>query len=465
MSAVFDDVLAHTRLVSLSEAVEVNPKIDRTALHDDLDVSFVPMAAVEALSGGIDVSIIRKYSEVKKGYTHFRDGDILFAKVTPCMENGKMAIARKLVNGVGFGSTEFHVLRPRADVDARYVYFFVSSQTFRKDASGHMTGAVGLRRVPSAYLEEQLIPLPGIEQQRKIVAELEKQFSRLDEAVANLQRVKANLKRYKASVLKYAVEGRLVPTEAELARREGRSFETGEQLLQRVLEARRNTWSGRGKYKEAAGADAGNLPELPEGRVWATLGQLTSSVKDGPHFSPKYADEGVPFISGGNIRPEGIDFSLTKFITPELHAELSKRCKPEPGDLLYTKGGTTGIARVNTETREFNVWVHVAVLKLMESVHPFYLQHALNSPHCYRQSQKYTHGVGNQDLGLTRMVWITVPLPPYAEQLRIVDEVERRLSLVRGVEAEVDANLKRAQALRQATLHNAFTHDIFRRPQ
>ena len=201
MSEVLDDVIARARLVPLSEAVEVNPKIDRSALHDDLDVSFVPMAAVEALSGGIDLSTVRKYAEVKKGYTHFRDGDILFAKVTPCMENGKMAIARKLVNGVGFGSTEFHVLRPRAGVDARYIYYFVSSQTFRKDASGHMTGAVGLRRVPSAYLEEQLIPLPHIEEQRRIVAELEKQFSRLDEAVANLQRVKANLKRYEKATI------------------------------------------------------------------------------------------------------------------------------------------------------------------------------------------------------------------------------------------------------------------------
>ena len=201
MSAVFDDVIAAAQLVPLSQAVEVNPKIDRSSLSDDLDVSFVPMAAVEALSGGIVVSTVRKYAEVKKGYTHFREGDILFAKVTPCMENGKMAIARKLVNGVGFGSTEFHVLRPRADVDARYIYYFVSSQTFRKEASGHMTGAVGLRRVPSAYLEEQLIPLPGIERQREIVAELEKQFSRLDEAVANLQRVKANLQRYEKSTI------------------------------------------------------------------------------------------------------------------------------------------------------------------------------------------------------------------------------------------------------------------------
>jgi len=121
VSAVHDEVITAAQLVPLSQAVEVNPKLDRSLLNDDLDVSFVPMAAVEALAGGIDVSTVRKYGEVKKGYTHFRDGDILFAKVTPCMENGKMAIARKLVNGVGFGSTEFHVLRPRAGVDARYI--------------------------------------------------------------------------------------------------------------------------------------------------------------------------------------------------------------------------------------------------------------------------------------------------------------------------------------------------------
>ena len=127
VSDVLADVIMAAHLVPLSQAVEVNPKLDRSSLNDDLEVSFVPMAAVDALTGGIDVSTVRKYAEVKKGYTHFRDGDILFAKVTPCMENGKMAIARKLVNGVSFGSTEFHVLRPRAGVDARYIFYFVSS--------------------------------------------------------------------------------------------------------------------------------------------------------------------------------------------------------------------------------------------------------------------------------------------------------------------------------------------------
>ncbi len=343
------------------------------------------------------------------------------------------------------------------EADNRYLFYFLQSQYGRINSR---TKGVGIPHVDPTIFNEIPFPIAPPVQQKRIVAEIEKQFSRLDEAVANLKRVKANLKRYKAAVLKAAVEGRLVETEAELARREGRSYETGEQLLQRILETRRSQWKGKGKYKEPAAPATTDLPELPEGWVWATLGQLVWSVKDGPHFSPKYSVDGIPFISGGNIRAEGIDFSSTKYISPELHAELSKRCKPEYGDLLYTKGGTTGIARVNTETREFNVWVHVAVLKILDSIEQFYLQHALNSPDCYRQAQKYTHGVGNQDLGLTRMVLITVPLPSTTEQQRIVAEIDRRQSLIREVETQVDANLKRAERMRQSILAAAFCPPI-----
>ncbi|MDP2257450.1 MAG: restriction endonuclease subunit S, partial [Polaromonas sp.] len=345
VSAVLDDVIAVAQLVPLSEAVEVNPKIDRTALHDDLDVSFVPMAAVEALSGGIDVSTIRKYAEVKKGYTHFREGDVLFAKVTPCMENGKMAIARQLRNGVGFGSTEFHVLRPRAGVDARYIYYFVSSQTFRKEASGHMTGAVGLRRVPSAYLEEQLIPLPGIDQQREIVAELEKQFSRLDEAVANLKRVKANLKRYKASVLKDAIEGRLVPTEAELAHREGRSFETGEQLLQRILETRRSQWAGKSKYKEPNAPDQADASELPAGWTWATMGQL-GQVQLGRMLDKQKHTSGEPYRYLRNINVRWGAFDLSDLFEMNFESNQLDRFGVCDGDVFVCEGGEPARAAV-----------------------------------------------------------------------------------------------------------------------
>lgn len=460
------------RTVPLSEICDINPRLGKAGLPEDELFAFVPMAAVGAANGSIDVSAKRPFTEVKKGFTSFQSGDVLFAKITPCMENGKMAVVPNLENRYGFGSTEFHVIRPKDGIDPKYVYHYVSRSDFRKEAARHMTGAVGQKRVPTDFLKHSFIPLPPkIDDQKRIVAEIEKHFSRLDESLASLKRILANLKRYKAAVLKAAVEGKLT----EKWREEHPNVEPANQLLKRILAERRAKWeaeelakmkvkgkmpkddSWKKKYKEPAGPDTDNLPDLPEGWVWASLGQFAWSLKDGPHYSPKYSDTGVPFISGGNVRPEGIDFSTAKYISKELHDELSLRCKPEFGDLLYTKGGTTGIARINTETIVFNVWVHVAVLKLIDSIEPFYLQHALNSSHCYKQSQQYTHGVGNQDLGLTRMVWITVPLPPLQEQKPIFEEIDHHLSVTEELEATIEINLKRAERLRQVVLKEAFS--------
>ena len=468
MSAVMDDVIAAGQLVPLSEAVEVNPKLDRSSLTDDSDVSFVPMAAVEAMSGGIDVSTVRKYAEVKKGYTHFRDGDILFAKVTPCMENGKMAIARKLVNGIGFGSTEFHVLRPRAGVDARYIYYFVSSRTFRKEASGHMTGAVGLRRVPSAYLEDQLIPLPRIEVQREIVAEIEKQFSRLDEAVANLQRVKANLKRYKASVLKDAVEGRLVPTEAELARREGRSFETGEQLLRRILETRRKLWSGRGKYVEPDWSMPEGLPSLPDGWTWAPFGVMGkdpfNTVQTGPFgaqlHNTDFTQSGVPVVAVGNLTGTGFRRDGLYFISQEKADQLD-RYDVWSGDILFARSGATlgKVCVAPTDVSNWRMTGHILRARLnVDLLRPDTALYSLAAlPTVTKQIFGSVRGVTRPGFNTSLLESIWIPIPPLVEQDRIITEIDSRMSLLAGIEGQVDANLKRAAKLRQSVLAAAFS--------
>lgn len=198
------------RTVPLSEIADINPRLGKTAFRDEEQFSFVPMASVGAADGSIDVSAKRPYADVKKGFTPFQSGDVLFAKITPCMENGKMAVVPHLENQFGFGSTEFHVIRPKDGNDPKYVYYYVSGQNFRKEAAHHMTGAVGQKRVPTDFIKQSLIPLPPtIEDQKRVVAEIEKQFSRLDEAVDSLKRIQANLKRYKAAVLKAAVEGKL----------------------------------------------------------------------------------------------------------------------------------------------------------------------------------------------------------------------------------------------------------------
>ena len=118
----------------------INPKLPISSLTDDSDVSFLPMASVEEVSGQYSLQFIRKYKEVKKGYTSFINGDVIFAKITPCMENGKVAVLDDLFNGVGFGSTEFHVSRPSTGIDNRYLFYFFVQSAFRKEARKNMTG-------------------------------------------------------------------------------------------------------------------------------------------------------------------------------------------------------------------------------------------------------------------------------------------------------------------------------------
>ena len=307
----------------------------------------------------------------------------------------------------------------------------------------------------TGIVREIRLPLTSIERQREIVAELEKQFSRLDEAVANLQRVKANLKRYKASVLKAAVEGRLVETEATLARREGRTYETGEQLLQRILEERRAKWVEKRKYKEPIAPVTGELPELPEGWTWATMPQLgelnRGKSKHRPRDDQALYGGPYPFIQTGDVRRS--DGSITQFTQTYSQFGLAQSRLWPSGTLCIT------IAANIAET---------GILKLEacfpDSVVGFIPQ--MGSPtveyvECFIRTardrlDRFASATAQKNINLEVLEAVAIPTPPLAEQARIVAEVDRLLSIIREVEAEADANLKRALALRQATLAKAF---------
>ena len=154
----------------LADVCEINPRLPRNhGLTEDQLVAFVPMAAVDEVSGKIAQEQSRPFSEVRKGYTHFRDGDVLFAKITPCMENGKAAIANELIGGYGFGSTEFHVMRPGPEVMAEWVFYFVRQRSFRQTAKQNFTGTAGQQRVPTTFMSSATIPVPPLPEQRRIV--------------------------------------------------------------------------------------------------------------------------------------------------------------------------------------------------------------------------------------------------------------------------------------------------------
>lgn len=447
-------------IAKIEEIAEVNPRLGKADISDDLLVSFVPMPAVGAGDGSIDVSQVRPFGEVKKGFTSFQQGDVLFAKITPCMENGKMAVVPKVENGYGFGSTEFHVLRPKPGIDARYLYYYVSSRRFRGEAEHQMTGAVGQKRVPTQYLRECTIPLAPLNEQTRIVAEIDKQFSRLDEAVANLKRVKANLKRYKAAVLKAAVEGKLT----EEWRKQHPDVEPADKLLERILAERRKA-AGKGKYKEPVGPDTSGLPELPVGWVWAKFDQITERVTKGssPNWQGfEYCEQGIPFVRSQNVGWGITDFSEVAYL-PQAFNQVEKKSVLYEGDvLLNIVGASIGRAAIAPKFVEGgNVNQAVAVIRLQVggASNQYALLYLLSS-----QAQKRIHSekvdVARANFSLEDIKEMLFPLPPLAEQHQIGAEVERRLSIVAGAEAQVNANLRRADRLRQSIFKQAFSGQL-----
>ena len=351
------------------------------------------------------------------------------------------------------------IIRPDDRLESSYLRWFLASPTQQRLINGIESGATRQALTKEKILDFE-VPVPPIARQGEIVAELEKQFSRLDEAVANLQRVQANLKRYKASVLKDAVEGRLVPTEAELARREGRTFETGEQLLQRILEERHSNWTGRGKFKTPDAPETIGLVELPSGWVWASVEQL-ADVISGLTKNPTRENLPLklPYLRVANVYANELrldDMAEIGVAESELQKLLVLK-----NDLLVVEGNGSPdqIGRVAKWDGSIAPCVHQNHLIKVRAViaDPEWMLNWLVSPGGRKQIELVSSSTtGLHTLSSGKVGRLPVPLPPVAEQQRIVAEVDRCLSIVRDVEVEVDANLKRAQALRQATLSRAF---------
>jgi type I restriction enzyme, S subunit len=447
--------------VTIEEIADVNPRLNKTGIPDNLPVSFVPMPAVGAGDGTIDVSVQRPLFEVKKGFTFFQEGDVLFAKITPCMENGKMAVVPKVANGYGFGSTEFHVLRPKKGIDARYLYYYVSNKSFRGEAQRYMTGAVGQKRVPTAYLKQCKIPVAPPDQQKHIVAEIEKQFSLLDEAVTNLKRVKANLKRYKAAVLKAAVEGKLT----EQWRKEHPDVEPASALVKRILSERKKRCEGKGKYKEPTEPDTSDLPALPQGWTWARLEQL-GFIFGGLTKNPKRAklSRALPYLRVANVYANELRLDQIEQIGVD-DSELDKLLL-QRGDLLIVEGNGSKdqIGRLAIWDGSIDPCVHqnhIIKIRLVNvELGKWILFWLLSLPGRHFVEQVASSTSGLYTLSVNKVAALPILLPPLAEQHQIVAEVERRLSMVEELEKEVTTNLQRAERLRQSVLQSAFSGQL-----
>lgn len=425
---------------------------------------FVPILRATNIQSGL---VFEGFVHVPKTYVsdeqYLRLGDIVIAA-----SSGSRSVVGKAAQLTtdwkgSFGTFCFG-LRPKPGVNPRYLAWFLQSSEYRNRVS-ELSAGVNINNLRAQHIEQILIPVAPLDEQQRIVAEIEKQFTRLEAGIAALRRVQANLKRYRAAVLKAACEGRLVRTEAELAKKEGRAYESADKLLTRILTERQEKLTGHGKYKDAVAPANANLPPLPQGWTWATVEQLAApepnSITDGPFGSnlktEHYTASGPRVIRLQNIG-DGIYVDEEAHIS-KTHFEQLQKHHVFANDLVIAGFGenpprsciiptTFGPGIVKADCIRFKPQNEVAVK---------YVNATLNSEPVRRRTKKMVHGVGRPRLNLGEIKSIVLPIPPLPEQRRIVAEVERLLSVVEDHESVVSANLQRATRLRQAVLRCAFS--------
>lgn len=212
----------------LGKVCKINPsKINTKNLSDDLEVSFFPMASLSEITGEIVGPEIRTLGKVKNGFTNFSEGDVVFAKITPCMENGKSAIIGKLINDIGYGTTEFYVLRCGEELSNKYLHHIVRSKKFRDEAKQNMTGAVGQQRVPKKYMEDYTLNLPTLPEQTEIVRIIDDLLAKEQQSKELAENALAKIELIKKSILARAFRGQLATNNP--------ADEPAIELLKRVL--------------------------------------------------------------------------------------------------------------------------------------------------------------------------------------------------------------------------------------
>lgn len=292
-------------------------------------------------------------------------------------------------------------------LDPRWLQAIFDANYLQEQLDAEAKGTTGYAAVRPKILLACEVPLPPLEEQRRVVARIEELAAKVREARALSQQ---------------AVE------EAEAL----------------VRSARNDTFA-----------------ELQKNIRNAQLGDVCLKITDGPHVSPRYVEHGIPFISVRNISESGLDFSSAKYISEADHIEFSKKARVQRGDVLYTKGGTTGVARRVDSDRAFSIWVHVALLKLngSEAVAGF-VEHMLNSSFCKEQAEFFTRGSSNHDLGLSRMSKISFPLPPIPEQRKIIfylDDLQKQTDALKALQTKTSKEL---DALMPSILDKAFRGEL-----
>lgn len=385
--------------VKLGEVCDINPKIQVT--DDHVEVSFVPMQNVSE-DGIIYLSETRLYGEVKKGFTSFHNGDVLFAKITPCMENGKGGIVKNLKNGLGFGSTEFHVLRPHSDIVlSDWLYYLTSWPVFRKECEKNMTGSAGQKRVPKSFLEEYKLFLPPLETQRHIAAVLDK----VSALIA--------LRRQQVDKLDELVKSRFI---------------------------------------EMFGDPVNNpmgweVHELSEYILFLTSGSRG--------WSQYFSNKGEFFITIKNVKNCSISLDDVQYIIPPDNAE-AKRTRVKEGDLLISITADLGRTGVVTKTiADYGAYInqHLTCIRLKKDlVNPLFVSYFMESAGGKMQFQVKDQTGVKAGLNFDSIRTLKLFLPP----LKLQNEFVAFVTQTEKTKAAVQQALEKLETLKKALMQEYF---------
>lgn len=390
------------------------------------------------------IPVIDQGQDFIGGYTD--DENMAFEGDLPVIIFGDHTKNIKYVNRCfAVGAEGVKILKPVSCYEPKFFYYMLHSLEIpSRGYSRHFQ-----------FLKKFNLPVAPYQEQKLIVAEIEKQFSRLDEATTALKRIKANLKRYKASVLKAAVEGKLT----EEWRKEHPDVEPASELLKRILAERHKKWEkehpGK-KYKEPFAPDSPNLPGLPKGWVWATLSQLGELNRGKSKHRPRNASHlyggHYPFVQTGDVKnAKGF---LRHYTQTYSDAGLKQSKLWPTGTLCITIAANIA----DTAILGFDACFPDSIVGFVAELSHCdvrFVEYFIRT--AKKNIERYAPATAQKNINLEILSAVAVPLPPFSEQQFIVEEVERRLSVAEEIEIEIETNLKRAERLRQSILKKAFS--------
>lgn len=412
------DIPESWKWVRVQEIVCLNPKND---LSDELEVSFIPMALVDDGYRNNHSFEIKKWGDIKKGFTHFADGDIGIAKITPCFQNRKSVVFRNLKNGCGAGTTELSIVRVVNDLLSRdFLLWFFKSAYFIENGVKSFTGTAGQQRIHKDYLSMCCLPLPPLAEQKRIVAKIEEllpYINRYEQAWSKLEQFNNHFPEdMKKSLLQYAIQGKLVEQRPE----EG----TAEELYQKI----KKHHVGLKSCKDELDFSAMDF-EIPATWKIVELNQLYNFI-DYRGKTPIKSAEGVFLITASNIRQGYMDYTRKEYISFEEYDTRKSRGITQKGDLLFTTEAPMGNAAI-CDLEECSCGQRIITFQEYEknTAIPELFMYFILSPQFQKQLLDNCTGTTAKGIKADKLKHLIIPLPPLAEQKRIVEKLEHLLPL------------------------------------